>query len=83
MDDDIQEGDDPAEAFDRLRAVIKGQDRELALLRRAVEGLASERAHIDVPDYTETLGRMQQGVDATVERIAVINDVNARAGDDA
>jgi hypothetical protein len=79
MDDDIQEGGDPAEAFDRLRAVVEGQDRELALLRRAVEGLAVERAHIDVPDYSETLGRMQQGVDATAERIAVINDVIARS----
>ena len=79
MDDDIQDGDDPAEAFDRLRAVIEGQDRELALLRRAVEGLAAERAHIDVPDYTETLGQMQQGVNATAERIAVINDVIARS----
>ncbi|RUN74811.1 hypothetical protein EJC47_19650 [Sphingomonas sp. TF3] len=79
MDDDIQEGGDPAEAFDRLRAVIEGQDRELALLRRAVEGLAAERAHIDVPDYTETLGRIQQGVDATADRIAVINDVIARS----
>jgi len=79
MDDDIPEGDDPAEAFDRLRAVIEGQDRELALLRRAVEGLAAERAHIDVPDYSETLGRMQQGVDVTAERIAVINDVIARS----
>ena len=79
MDDDIQEGGDPAEAFDRLRAVIEGQDRELALLRRAVEGLAAERAHIDVPDYTETLGRMQQGVDATTDRIAVISDVIARS----
>lgn len=79
MDDDMQEGGDPAEAFDRLRAVIEGQDRELALLRRAVEGLATERAHIDVPDYSETLGRMQQGVDATADRIAVINDVIARS----
>ena len=79
MDDDIQDGGDPAEAFDRLRAVIEGQDRELALLRRAVEGLAAERAHIDVPDYSETLGRMQQGVDATADRIAVINDVIARS----
>jgi len=79
MDDDIQEGGDPAEAFDRLRAVIEGQDRELALLRRAVEGLAAERAHIDVPDYSETLGRMQQGVDASAERIAVINGVIARS----
>jgi hypothetical protein len=79
MDDDIQEGGDPAEAFDRLRAVIEGQARELALLRRAVEGLAAERTHIDVPNYSETLGRMQQGVDATAERIAVINDVIARS----
>ncbi|WP_156455601.1 DUF6118 family protein [Sphingomonas sp. CCH5-D11] len=79
MDDDIPEGDDPAEAFDRLRAVIEGQDRELALLRRAVEGLAAERAHIDVPDYSETLGRIQQGVDATADRVAVINDVIARS----
>ena len=59
--------------------MIEGQDRELALLRRAVEGLAAERAHIDVPDYSETLGRMQQGVDATAERLAVINDVIARS----
>ena len=79
MMDDIQDGGDPAEAFDRLRAVVERQDRELALLRRAVEGLAAERAHIDVPDYSETLGRMQQGVDATADQIAVINDVIARS----
>ena len=69
MDDNIQDGGDPAEAFDRLRAVIEGQDRELALLRRAVEGLAAERAAIDVPDYTETLGHLQQGVDRTTGRL--------------
>ena len=69
MDDDIQEGGDPAEAFDRLRAVIEGQDRELALLRRAVEGLAAERASIDIPDYTETLGALQQGVNIAAENI--------------
>ncbi|MFH8654858.1 DUF6118 family protein [Sphingomonas paucimobilis] len=72
MDDDIQEGDDPAEAFDRLRAVIEGQDRELALLRRAVEGLAAERGAIDVPDYSETLGHLQQGVNTTAENIGRI-----------
>ncbi|MBB6229152.1 hypothetical protein FHS79_003353 [Polymorphobacter multimanifer] len=79
QDDDIPEGGDPAEAFDRLRAVIEGQDRELALLRRAVEGLAAERAHIDVPDYTETLGRMQQGVDATADRLNAIGQILAQA----
>ena len=72
MDDDMQEGGDPAEAFDRLRAVVEGQDRELALLRRAVEGLAAERGAIDVPDYSETLGHLQQGVNTTAENIGRI-----------
>ncbi len=44
-----------------------------------MEGLAAERGAIDMPDYTETLGRIQQGVDATVDRIAVVNDVIARS----
>jgi hypothetical protein len=79
MDEDISEDDDPAEAFDRLRAVIEGQDRELALLRRAVEGLAAERAHIDVPDYTETLGALQQGMDAATGRINAIGQILAKA----
>ena len=71
-DEDDSQGADAAEAFEAMRG-------ELALLRRAVEGLAAERGAIDVPDYTETLGRMQQGVDATADRIAVINDVIARS----
>ena len=79
MDDDIQEGGDPVEAFDRLRAVVEGQDRELALLRRAVEGLAAERTAIDVPDYTETLGALQQGVNAATGRINAIGQILAKA----
>lgn len=70
-EDDSQEAD-AAEAFEAMRG-------ELALLRRAVEGLAAERSAIEVPDYTETLGRMQRGVDATAERIGAINDVIARS----
>lgn len=71
-DEDDSQGADAAEAFEAMRG-------ELALLRRAVEGLAAERGAIDMPDYSETLGRMQQGVDATADRIAVINDVIARS----
>ena len=78
-DDDIEEGDDPAEAFDRLRAVVEGQDRELALLRRAVEGLAAERANIDVPDYSETLGMLQQGVDTATGRIDHVVHILSKA----
>jgi hypothetical protein len=71
-DEDNSQGTDAAEAFEAMCV-------ELALLRRAVEGLAAERGAIDFPDYTETLGRMQKGVDATADRIAAINDVIARS----
>ena len=71
-DEDNSQGTDAAEAFEAMCV-------ELALLRRAVEGLAAERGAIDFPDYTETLGRMQKGVDATADRIEAINDVIARS----
>ncbi|MDC7813009.1 hypothetical protein PQS32_23045, partial [Sphingomonas koreensis] len=60
--------DAAAEALAEVRA-------EVTLLRRAIEGLTAERGAIDTPDYTETLGRMQQGIDATADHIAHINDV--------
>ncbi len=71
-DEDESQGADAAEAFEAMRG-------ELALLRRAVEGLAAERSGQDAPDYSETLGRIQQGVDATANGLAVINDVIARS----
>ena len=43
---------DPAEAFERLRG-------EVALLRRAVEGLTAARESIDLPDYEPTLARTE------------------------
>ena len=53
-DEEDSQGADAAEAFEAMRG-------ELALLRRAVEGLAAERGAIDMPDYSETLGVLQQG----------------------
>lgn len=47
------EQDDPAAAFDQLRG-------EVALLRRAVEGLTAARDSIDIPDYEPTLARTEQ-----------------------
>lgn len=49
MKEDIElEADPAAEAFGRL-------EREMALMRRAVEHLATERADIVIPDYNPTL----------------------------
>jgi hypothetical protein len=71
-DEDDGQGADAAEAFEAMRG-------ELALLRRAVEGLAAERAQVPEPiDYSETLGRMAKGLNAGLHRI----DVLAKAAED-
>ena len=50
---------DPAAlAFEALR-------EEVALLRRGVAGLAAERAAIEIPDYSETLGQIMRTSAAT------------------
>ncbi len=69
-DEDEQGG--AVEAFEAMRG-------ELALLRRAVEGLAAERNGQDTPDYSETLGRMQQGVDGATGRLDHIGKMLAAA----
>ena len=59
-------GDPAAEAFSRLEG-------ELALMRRAVQHLAAERADIVIPDYGKTLAEMAKrlgGIDECLEDIA-------------
>lgn len=71
MNDD-HEPDAAAEAFEGVRG-------ELALLRRAVERLAAERAEVpEIPDYSETLGRMAKALNATMQNVAVL----AKAAED-
>ena len=71
------EGDAAARAFNDLRDDVRG---ELALLRRAIEGLAAERANVpEPPDYSETLGQIVKAATATAARV----DVLARAAEDA
>lgn len=66
-------GDAAAEAFEGVRA-------EVALLRRAVERLAAERAEIpEQPDYSETLGRIAQGLTATAQRVDVLTKSSLQA----
>lgn len=69
MADDDEQGDAAAEAFARLEGVIEQQRGEIALLRRAVEGLAAERAEVpEPPDYSETLGVIANNITATAQR---------------
>jgi flagellar hook-basal body complex protein FliE len=62
MSEHEHEPETAQEAFARVEG-------ELALLRRAVERMAVERAELpEQPDYSETLAGMVQKIDATLQR---------------
>lgn len=78
--DDHDGGDAAAEAFEGLRGEVGEVRGEVALLRRAVERLAAERAEVpEPPDYSETLGQIAQAAGVTARRV----DVLAKAAEDA
>lgn len=62
MDEDSQERDDPALAFERLRG-------EVSLLRHAVEALTTARESIDIPDYEPTLERTEKVLGILLQQI--------------
>jgi hypothetical protein len=60
---------DPATlAFEALR-------EEVALARRAVAGLAAERASIEIPDYTETLAQITRASAAAANRLKTMAEL--------
>lgn len=65
-DDQTAQPQDPAAAaFSRLEG-------EIALMRRAVENLATEKANIDIPDYSDTLGEMAESLAAVADTLDTI-----------
>ena len=76
MDDDeditrSQSPSDPATlAFEALR-------EEVALVRRAVAGLAAERAAIEIPDYSETLGQILRASSTTAAQLKMLAEMPA------
>ncbi len=66
MNDDERESEDPAAAaFARLEG-------EVALVRRAVQQLAAEKAEIRIPDYTDTLGELSKHLGAAERTLRAI-----------
>lgn len=61
------EADPATQAFMRL-------EREMALMRRAVEHLAAEKAEIVIPDYGTTLGEMAKRLSAIAQGLVAIAD---------
>ena len=57
---------DPAEAaFARMQG-------EVALLRRAIEAMAAERAALEIPDYGATLGQIAADLAATTKAVGAM-----------
>ncbi|MEG3093289.1 DUF6118 family protein [Sphingomonas sp. PB1R3] len=65
MDEDDHEQDAAAEAFEGVRG-------ELALLRRAIEGIAARDDRPEPPDYSETLGQITKLATATYQRAEIL-----------
>lgn len=64
-------GADPAaQAFEALR-------QEVALLRRAVTGLAADQSAIEVPDYGETLAAISRMVSSVGRRLLALSETPA------
>lgn len=61
----LEEPDPAAQAFARLEG-------EMAMMRRAVQHLAAERADIVIPDYTPTLGQMAGQLETVAQSLADI-----------
>lgn len=59
-----------AQAFEALRI-------EIALMRRAVEGLSAERARLEMPDYAPTLSAMDRQLQAIA---SWAKEINAKPG---
>ncbi len=55
-------GDDPAEAFERLRG-------EVSLLRHAIGALTTARENVEIPDYEPTLARTEKVMATLVQQI--------------
>jgi hypothetical protein len=61
------EADPATQAFTRLEG-------EMALMRRAVEHLATEKAEIVIPDYSTTLGEMAKRLGAIAQGLVAVAD---------
>ncbi|WP_375284846.1 DUF6118 family protein [Sphingobium yanoikuyae] len=73
MTDDDHEPDAAAEAFEGVRGELARQSDEIALLRRAIEGIAAARDDRPEPaDYSETLGQLTKLANATYQRAEIL-----------
>jgi hypothetical protein len=76
----MAETPDPVPAHadaDPATLAFEGLRQEVALVRRAVAGLAAERASIEIPDYSETLGQIMRTSAATAQNLEALGEMPA------
>jgi len=66
---DTQTSENPADPAEAAFARMQG---EMALLRRAIETMAAERAALEIPDYGATLGQIAADLAATVKAVGAM-----------
>ena len=76
MDNDA-EATQPQAPADPAALAFEALREEVALLRRGVAGLAAERAAIDIPDYSETLGQIMRTSAATAASLKTLGAMPA------
>jgi hypothetical protein len=59
---------------DAAEIAFQAIHRELAMVRRAVEHFVTERADIEIPDYSITLGEMKSEIAALTEEIEILSE---------
>lgn len=70
--DDIAPPIEPAPEEETAAQAFARLDGRIAMMARAVEHLAAERASIDIPDYSATLGQMNTRLAAAAQALAEI-----------
>ena len=71
---DARQQDSPEPNIDPAVLAFEELRQEVALVRRAVAGLAAERAAIEIPDYSETLGKIVQSSAVTAKYLRALSD---------
>jgi hypothetical protein len=56
----MNENANALEPIDPAEAAFARMQGELALLRRAIEAMAAERAGLEIPDYSATLSQIHR-----------------------
>ena len=72
---DTQEPKTAEQTIDPAALAFEALREEVALARRAVAGLAAERASIEIPDYSESLGKIMQSSAATAKTLRALTEV--------